>query len=62
MRVLSRSLAVAAVAGAVFMSTPAPASDQSILGLVCGPDGRSLQSQCDVFWLFRPCGPLVACP
>lgn len=62
MRVLSRSLAVAAVAGAVFTATPAQASSTDILGYVCGPDSRSASSQCDLFWLFRPCGPLVACP
>lgn len=65
MRALSRSLAVAAVAGAVLVTTPAQASGPSgpsILSLVCGPDSRSTESQCDLFWLFRPCGPIVACP
>jgi len=58
-----RSLAVAAVAAAALSAAPAhAASSTEVLSLVCGPDSRSAASQCDVFWLFRPCGPLVACP
>ena len=57
----ARPLAVAAVAVAALSAVPAQAaSTTDVLSYVCGP--RSSASQCDPFWLFRPCGPLVACP
>jgi hypothetical protein len=58
----TRPLAVAAIAVAALSAVPAQASSTDVLSYVCGPDTRSSAAQCDVFWLFRPCGPLVACP
>lgn len=59
---LSRPVAVALVAAAAFLPAPAHATQGNVISLVCGPDARSTADQCDPFWLFRPCGPLVWCP
>lgn len=55
---LARPLAAGALAVTALLTAapaqaaaPAPASDV-----------RCLFPDCDPFWLFRPCGPLIKCP
>lgn len=60
MRALSRPLAAAVLAGAAFLPAPAHAAQSDIVTFVCGP--RTTTVQCDPFYVFRPCGPLVWCP
>ena len=43
-------VATAFAAPAAQAAPPAPTAQQCFF------------PNCDVFWLFRPCGPLVACP
>lgn len=60
MRALSRPLAVAALAAAALLPAPAFAAQTDIVTFVCGP--RTTTVQCDPFYVFRPCGPIVVCP
>lgn len=52
----TRPLAAGALAvTALLTAAPAQAAPPS-------QDVRCLFPDCDPFWLFRPCGPLVKCP
>lgn len=57
MRALVRPLVAGAVVAAALLGTvPAAQAAPAAAEVQC------LVPNCDPFWLFRPCGPLVKCP
>ncbi len=56
MRALARPLVAAALDGATFATVPAAQAAPAPSAQQC------LFPDCDPFWLFRPCGPIVLCP
>lgn len=57
MRALARPLVAVALAGAALSAVPAQAAAPAPAEQWCPP-----VPNCDLFWLFRACGPLVKCP
>ncbi|HEX8003872.1 MAG TPA: hypothetical protein VF519_14390 [Mycobacteriales bacterium] len=53
---LARPLVAAALVAAAFAAPAAQAAPSAPSAQQC------LFPNCDPFWLFRACGPLVACP
>jgi hypothetical protein len=56
----ARPLAVAALAGAALLASPAQAVQDP--PKACDVSPQVCFTIGDPFWLFRACGPLVACP